>query len=99
MTNAANINEAADLMAEFNPDAARVFRAQPFARAAMAAAFRAGFRKHSAYSALVCDLIDSTVKLDALRLADGVEAQPDAFELFMQRTAAASQIATWERPT
>lgn len=70
MTSSANINEAADLMAEFNPAVARVFRTQPFARAAMAAAFRAGFRKHSAYSALVCDLIDKTVQLDALDMRD-----------------------------
>ena len=66
MTTAAQITEAADLMAEFNPAAARVFRNQPFRRQLIAEAFRAGFRRHSAYSAAVCNLIDNIVKIDQL---------------------------------
>ena len=66
-----NIEVATNVMAEFNPAAARIFATQPFNRAAIAKAFRAGFRKHSVYSALVCDLIDSTVALDRLDDASG----------------------------
>lgn len=71
MTNADNIALAADLMAEFNPAAASVFRTQPFRREQIAHAFRAGFRRHSDYSAKACDLIDATVKLDRLNRFEG----------------------------
>lgn len=71
MNTAAQIAEAADLMAEFNPAAAQVFRTQPFRREMIAAAFRAGFRRHSDYSALVCRLIENVAKLDRLNRIEG----------------------------
>lgn len=66
MNTAAQIAQAADLMAEFDKGAAQVFRAQTFNRAAIAQAFRGGFRTHSALSAAVCNLVDGVVKLDQL---------------------------------
>lgn len=66
MNTAAHITEAADLMAEFDAGAARIFRAQPFHRTTIAKAFRAGFRTHSPLSAVVCNLVDNVVKLDQL---------------------------------
>lgn len=62
----AQITQAADLMAEFDAGAARIFRTQPFNRATIAKAFRSGFRTHSPLSAAVCNLVDVTVKLDQL---------------------------------
>lgn len=66
------IQTAADLIAEFNPAAARVFVAQPFRREAIAKAFRAGFRVHSDYSAKVCELVEKTARLDRLNRAEAV---------------------------
>lgn len=66
MNTATQITHAADLMAEFDADAARIFRTQPFNRATIAKAFRAGFHTHSALSAAVCNLVDGIVKLDQL---------------------------------
>lgn len=66
MTAAAHLAQAADLMAEFDAGAARIFRAQPFNRAAIAKAFRGGFRAHSPLSAAICNFVDGVVKLDQL---------------------------------
>lgn len=60
------IQQAANLIAEFDAAAARAFVAQPFNRVALASAFRAGFRTQSAYSALVCELVEKTARLDQL---------------------------------
>ena len=60
------IEEAANLIAEFDPAAARAFVAKPFHRVALAKAFRGGFRKHSAYTELVCELVEKTARLDQL---------------------------------
>ena len=66
MTNADHITAAAAEMAAFDAGAAHIFRTQPFNRAAIAKAFRAGFRTHSPLSAAVCNLVDGVVKLDQL---------------------------------
>ena len=58
------INEAAELMAEFDRNAANVFRNQPFNRASIAKAFRGGFSKHSAKSLATCDVLDKVAQLD-----------------------------------
>lgn len=58
------IAQVADMIADFDPAAAQVFRAQPFRRAAIAAAFRRGFRTHTAHTLHVCDLIDRAAALD-----------------------------------
>lgn len=65
------VNEAADLMAQFDRNAANVFRTKPFNRVAIAKAFRAGFRIHSAHTLRVCDLLDRVAAADvqARRLA------------------------------
>lgn len=60
------IEEAANLIAEFDAGAARVFAAQPFNRVALAEAFRGGFRAHSAYSEAVCKLVENIARLDQL---------------------------------
>jgi hypothetical protein len=60
------IQEAANLIAEFDAAAARVFVSRPFHRAALAKAFRAGFRTHSDYTLKVCALIDGIVHLDQI---------------------------------
>lgn len=58
------VNEAADLMAQFDRNAANVFRTQPFNRVAIAKAFRIGFRAHSAHTLRVCDLLDQVAAAD-----------------------------------
>ncbi len=58
------INEAADMIAAFDRNAANVFRNQPFRRTAIATAFRNGFRKHSENSLATCDLLDKVAALD-----------------------------------
>lgn len=60
------IQDAADLIADFDPAAARAFKAQPFNRRALAKAFRAGFLSHSSRTLNVCDIIDRVVDLDVV---------------------------------
>lgn len=66
MSNQAQINEVAAMIREIDPATARVFLARPFYREQIAKAFRGGFRRHSEYTAKLCDLIDVVVKLDKL---------------------------------
>jgi hypothetical protein len=63
MTNAL-INEAADMIAEFDPAAASIFRNQPFNRRAIAYAFERGFRTHSTHSFAVCKFLRAVVAAD-----------------------------------
>jgi alkylhydroperoxidase/carboxymuconolactone decarboxylase family protein YurZ len=58
------INEAADMMAAFDRNAAKIFRNQPFHRGTIATAFRKGFRTHTAQSLATCDLLDRVAALD-----------------------------------
>ncbi len=58
------INQAADLMAEFDRGAANIFRTQPFHRASIAFDFRKSFRKHSEKSLAICDILDRVAALD-----------------------------------
>lgn len=66
MTNTNLINEAAALIAEFNPSAAAIFRAQPFNRAAIGEAFEAGFVAHSDYTRKVCAFVRAAVRADRI---------------------------------
>ena len=66
MTNSSLINDAADLIADYDPACAQAFRAKPFQRQALAKAFRAGFLSHSTNTLNVCDIIDRVVALDIL---------------------------------
>lgn len=59
------INDAADLMAQYDVGAANVFRTQPFHRAQIAAAFRKGFRIHSDRTLAVCSIIERVASVDA----------------------------------
>ncbi len=59
------VNDAADLMAAYDAAAARVFRERPFHRAAIAAAFRKGFKTHSPRTLTVCDILDRVAAADA----------------------------------
>lgn len=96
---AAYIEAAAGLIAEFNPSAARVFVSQPFRREAIAEAFRAGFRRHSDYTAMVCALVEKTARLDRLNRA--VEASvmqaPTVFEYILKSFAPVAPEAALER--
>jgi hypothetical protein len=58
------INQAADLIAQFDRSAANVFRNRPFHRVTLATAFRAGFLKHSEHTLKVCDIVDRVAALD-----------------------------------
>ena len=58
------VNDAADLMAQFDRNAANVFRTQPFNRVTIAKAFRTGFRIHSAHTLRICDLLDQVAAAD-----------------------------------
>lgn len=59
------IQDAADLIAEFDAAAARAFVAHPFNRLAIVAAFTCGFRAHSERSVLVCHLVERVAVLDS----------------------------------
>jgi len=53
----ANLEFAANLIAEFSVATAAAFRSQPFNRVSLAIAFEAGFRAHSDYSRKVCEFV------------------------------------------
>lgn len=59
------IQDAADMIAEFDAATARAFVAQPFNRLALVVAFESGFRTHSARSLQVCDLVERIAVLDS----------------------------------
>ena len=61
-----NIQAAADMIAEFSPATAAAFRSQPFRRTALAEAFDAGFRRHTAYTLRVCAFVILAAKADRL---------------------------------
>jgi hypothetical protein len=71
------VKDAAALMAEFNPQAARLFESRPFQRVAIAKAFEGGFKKHSDYSRKICDLINRTAAADVKHRALYPDADGD----------------------
>ena len=58
------IQDAADMMARFDPTAANIFRTQPFRRLMIAGAFRHGFKTHSPQTLELCDILDRVAAVD-----------------------------------
>ena len=70
-----NIQAAADMIAEFSPATAAAFLSQPFRRSAIAEAFDAGFRTHTAYTLKVCAFVALAAKADRINRAVAAASQ------------------------
>ena len=66
MINSALILEAASMIREFDPATADVFLNRPFNRLALAEAFDAGFKTHSALILRICAFVILAAKRDVL---------------------------------